>query len=226
MNGTPVIADNLLYLDERKSEYSYLKILPKYLKRRPLSLKQALDECVLSGSERSLSFIYKKYYGYLMAVALRYVKEEMEAEDVVNEAFVKIFRKISEFNYESDEMVMEKTFKAWIARITVNTSIDKLRTRKEVDSLDDVSATDLSSHAIMVSTRLEEQDIMKLLYQLPDIQRSIFNLYEIEGYSHQEISQMLNVPESTSRTYLTRAKSRLRKLYMDQFCDLPSINHS
>jgi len=161
-----------------------------------------------------------------MAVALRYVREEMEAEDVVNESFVKVFRKLHEFNYENDELVIEKTFKSWIARITVNTSIDKLRARKEVDSLDDVSANDLSAHAIMVSTRLEEQDIMKLLYQLSEIQRSIFNLYEIEGYSHQEIGQMLNVPESTSRTYLTRAKSRLRKLYMDQFCDLPSINHS
>lgn len=191
-----------------------------------MTLKQALDECVLSSTERSQSFIYKKYYGYLMAVALRYVREEMEAEDVVNESFVKVFRKLHEFNYENDELVIEKTFKSWIARITVNTSIDKLRARKEVDSLDDVSANDLSAHAIMVSTRLEEQDIMKLLYQLPEIQRSIFNLYEIEGYSHQEIGQMLNVPESTSRTYLTRAKSRLRKLYMDQFCDLPSINYS
>ncbi len=203
-----------------------MKILPKYLNRKPLTLKQALDECVLSSTERSQSFIYKKYYGYLMAVALRYVREEMEAEDVVNESFVKVFRKLHEFNYENDELVIEKTFKSWIARITVNTSIDKLRARKEVDSLDDVSANDLSAHAIMVSTRLEEQDIMKLLYQLSEIQRSIFNLYEIEGYSHQEIGQMLNVPESTSRTYLTRAKSRLRKLYMDQFCDLPSINHS
>ncbi len=203
-----------------------MKILPKYLNRKPLTLKQALDECVLSSTERSQSFIYKKYYGYLMAVALRYVREEMEAEDVVNESFVKVFRKLHEFNYENDELVIEKTFKSWIARITVNTSIDKLRARKEVDSLDDVSANDLSAHAIMVSTRLEEQDIMKLLYQLPEIQRSIFNLYEIEGYSHQEIGQMLNVPESTSRTYLTRAKSRLRKLYMDQFCDLPSINYS
>ena len=226
MDGTTILENKLLYLDKRESERSFLKILPKYLKKKPLTLKQALDECVLSGTERSQSFLYKKFYGYLMAVALRYVKEEMEAEDVVNESFVKIFRKITEFTYESDELIAEKTFKSWIARITVNTSIDKLRARKEVDSLEDVSAHDMASHAVMVSTRLEEQDIMKLLYQLPDIQRSIFNLYEIEGYSHQEIGQMLNVPESTSRTYLTRAKSRLRKLYMEQFYSLQTINHS
>src|SRR5690606_29392654 len=93
-------------------------------------------------------------------------------------------------------------------------------------SSDLVSANELSSHAIMVSTRLEEQDILKLLQQLPEIQRSIFSLYEIEGYSHQEIGQMLNVPESTSRTYLTRAKGRLRKLYTDQFCAVQTIHHS
>ncbi len=226
MDGTVVLENNLLYLDKRESERSFLKILPKYLKNKPLTLKQALEECVLSSTERSQSFLYKKYYGYMMAVALRYVREEMEAEDVVNESFVKVFRKIKEFSYESDEEVMEKTFKSWIARITVNTSIDKIRARKEVDSLDDVSAGELSSHAIMVSTRLEEQDILKLLQQLPEIQRSIFSLYEIEGYSHQEIGQMLNVPESTSRTYLTRAKSRLRKLYTDQFCGIHTIHHS
>jgi|GEM_PF-64009 len=226
MDGTAILEDDLLYLDKRESERSFLKILPKYLKRRPLSLKQALEECALSATERSQSFLYKKYYGYLMAVALRYVKDEMEAEDVVNESFVKVFRKIHEFTYDSDEGIMEKTFKSWIARIAVNTSIDKIRARKEMDSLDDVSANELSSHAIMVSTRLEEQDILKLLQQLPEIQRSIFSLYEIEGYSHQEIGQMLNVPESTSRTYLTRAKGRLRKLYTDQFCAVQTIHHS
>lgn len=204
-----------------------MKILPKYLKKNtPLSLKKALDECVVSDTERSKSFIYKKFYGYLMAVALRYIQEEMEAEDIVNESFVKVFRKLNAFSFHEDEEVLEKTFKAWIARITVNTSIDKLRAKKEIESIDDVSDKELVHHAVMVSTKLEEQDILKLLYELPEIQRSIFNLYEIEGYSHEEIGKLLNVPESTSRTYLTRAKSKLRKLYMDQVSELQNIHHS
>ncbi|MBE8720584.1 RNA polymerase sigma factor [Sphingobacterium sp. Ka21] len=204
-----------------------MKILPKYLKKNtPLSLKKALDECVVSDTERSKSFIYKKFYGYLMAVALRYIQEEMEAEDIVNESFVKVFRKLKAFSFHEDEEVLEKTFKAWIARITVNTSIDKLRAKKEIESIDDVSDKELVHHAVMVSTKLEEQDILKLLYELPEIQRSIFNLYEIEGYSHEEIGKLLNVPESTSRTYLTRAKSKLRKLYMDQVSELQNIHHS
>ncbi|TJY65627.1 sigma-70 family RNA polymerase sigma factor [Sphingobacterium alkalisoli] len=204
-----------------------MKILPKYLKKnKPLSLKMALEECVVSDTERSKSFIYKKFYGYLMAVALRYIQDEMEAEDVVNESFVKVFRKLNAFSFHDDEEVLEKTFKAWIARITVNTSIDKLRAKKEIESIDDVSDKDLVHHAVTASTKLEEQDILRLLYELPEIQRSIFNLYEIEGYSHEEIGRLLNVPESTSRTYLTRAKSKLRKLYMDQVSELQNIHHS
>lgn len=204
-----------------------MNILPKYFqKKTSLTLKSALEECVLADSERSKSFIYKKFYGYLMAVALRYVKDEMEAEDVVNESFVKIFRKVRDFSFDSDDQVIEKTFKAWMARVTVNTSIDKIRSKKETYALDDVHDGELAQHAVNSSTRLEENDILNLLYGLPEIQRSIFNLYEIEGYSHEEIGKLLNIPESTSRTYLTRAKARLRKLYTDQFSVLDNINHS
>ncbi|MCI0921816.1 RNA polymerase sigma factor [Sphingobacterium rhinopitheci] len=204
-----------------------MSILPKYFKKKaPLTLKLALEECVLLNSERSKSFLYKRFYGYLMAVSIRYVKDEMEAEDVVNESFVKIFNKINGFSFENDELIIEKTFKAWIARITVNTSIDKLRVKKGNYALDDLTDADLKSHAVMISTSLEEKDIMNLLNSLTDVQRSIFNLYEIEGYSHDEIGKMLQIPESTSRTYLTRAKSKLRQLYMEQFEILEKINHS
>lgn len=204
-----------------------MKILPKYFQKKvALTLKSALEECVLLDTERSKSFIYKQFYGYLMAVALRYVKDEMEAEDVVNESYVKVFRKIKDFSFENENHIVEKTFKAWMARITVNTSIDKIRAKKETYALDDVHEGDMIHHAVSSSTRLEENDILKLLYELPEIQRSIFNLYEIEGYSHEEIGKLLNIPESTSRTYLTRAKARLRKLYTDQFSVLNTINHS
>jgi len=204
-----------------------VSLLPRYFKKKtPLTFWLALEECALEDTERSKSFLYKKFYGYLMAVALRYIAEEMEAEDVVNESFVKIFRKIKDFKVDEDSEVAEKTFKGWMARITVNTSIDKLRSKKEVYSLDDYTDKDLAIHAVPVSTSLEEKDILNLLNTLPAIQKSIFNLYEIEGYSHEEIGQMLNIPESTSRTYLTRAKVRLRKAYTEQYALLNTINHS
>lgn len=204
-----------------------MNILPKYFKKKvPLTLQLALEECVSSDSERSKSFIYKKFYGYLMAVSIRYVKDVMEAEDVVNESFVKIFKNINRFSFDYNEISVEKRFKSWIARVVVNTSIDKLRVKKDLEGFDDLTDADLKSQSVMISTQLEENDIIRLLNSLPTIQKSIFNLYEIEGYSHEEIGKLLGIPESTSRTYLTRAKTKLRTLYMKQFEVLEKVNHS
>ena len=168
-------------------------------------------------TERGKAFIYRSYYGYAMAVVLRYVSAEMEAEEIVNESFVKVFRKIDAFEMHTEDEILEKTFKSWLARIAVNTSIDVLRRKKPTDLLEDTSEADLKPHAVMIADTLAVQDILKLLDRIPELQRTIFNLFEIEGYSHDEIGQLLNIPESTSRTYLTRAKQRLRKLYHEEF---------
>ncbi|MGN0003802.1 MAG: RNA polymerase sigma factor [Sphingobacterium composti] len=207
-----------LEIEKRPSSSARVSIVSRYFKRNsPLTLKSALEDCLVRQSERSQSFLYKRFYGYMMAVSLRYVKNEMEAEDIVNESFVKIFRKLSNFEILTDEKALEKSFKGWIARITVNTSIDKLRAQKITLDIDDINEIDIESNAVSMSSNLEVNDILALLNKLPEIQRMIFNLYEIEGYSHDEISKQLNIPDSTSRTYLTRAKAKLRSLYQEQF---------
>lgn len=207
-----------LELENRPSSYTRVSIVSRYFKRNsPLTLKSALEDCLAHKTERSQSFLYKRFYGYMMAVSLRYVKNEMEAEDIVNESFVKIFRKLSNFEILEDENALEKSFKGWIARITVNTSIDKLRAQKVTLDIDDINELEIENNSVAISSNLEVNDILKLLNKLPEIQRMIFNLYEIEGYSHDEISKQLNIPDSTCRTYLTRAKARLRMLYQEQF---------
>lgn len=207
-----------LELENRPSSYTRVSIVSRYFKRNsPLTLKSALEDCLAHQTERSQSFLYKRFYGYMMAVSLRYVKNEMEAEDIVNESFVKIFRKLSNFEILEDESALEKSFKGWIARITVNTSIDKLRAQKVTLDIDDINELEIENNSVAISSNLEVNDILKLLNKLPEIQRMIFNLYEIEGYSHDEISKQLNIPDSTCRTYLTRAKARLRMLYQEQF---------
>lgn len=204
-----------------------MRIFPKIFKRSgPLTLKLALEECLVHPSERSHSYIYKKFYGYMMAISLRYVKNEMEAEDVVNESFVKIFQKLDNFQILDEEKALEKSFKGWIARITVNTSIDKLRAQKTALDLDEVNESDLLYDSVAVTSKLDVSDILKLLDKLPEVQRIIFNLYEIEGYSHEEISKQINIPESTCRTYLTRAKAKLRMLYQQQFGNMENIKVS
>ena len=192
-------------------------IFNKYLKNQvPLSLQTALEQCSMSNSEKSKAFIYKKYYGYIMAIVIRYMRNEMEAEELTNECFVKIFNKLSSFSVHENAEILEKMFRSWIGRIAVNTSIDALRVRKQLYRIDDLSSTELIHCSVANDSSLEYQDIIAMIRELPEIQRTIFNMYEIEGYSHDEISKTLEIPESTSRTYLTRAKQKLRKLYERQ----------
>lgn len=179
-----------------------------------MSLESAVKRCVQIGDERSKEFIYKSCYGYIRAITMRYVKNEFDAEELTNESFIRAFNKIETFNSAELGDRFEKSFRAWLARIAVNISIDFLRAQKQLLALDDVSESEIEHQPVHVADDLYVEDIMKLLLQLPEIQRTIFNLYEVEGYSHEEVSVLLAIPESTSRTYLTRAKKKLRELYL------------
>ncbi len=192
------------------------------MRKHPPTLRVALERCVASESELSKAFIYKKYYGYIKAVVLRYVKVDVESEEVINESFVKVFRKLHSFEQHANDEVLEKTFRSWMARISVNTAIDMLRVKKQMQFIDDEEGTEIGNLSVSMASNLEANDILKLLDDLPSVQKAIFNLYEIEGYSHEEISKMLDIPESTSRTYLTRAKQKLRALY-NKFMDQENI---
>ncbi len=188
----------------------------RYLKgKHALSLESAVRGCAQTGDERSKEFIYKNCYGYIRAITMRYVKNEFDAEELTNESFIRAFNKIDTFNSGDSGDRFEKSFRAWLARIAVNISIDFLRGQKQFVALDDVNETEIEHHPVAVSGDLHVEDILKLLLQLPEIQRTIFNLYEVEGYSHEEVSVLLAIPESTSRTYLTRAKKKLRQLYLE-----------
>lgn len=191
----------------------------KLNRKKPTSLREALGDCLLSDSERGKEYVYKKLYGYVMAVTLRYLRNEYEAEEVVNECFVKAFEKLDTFVQQEEDAVLEKTFRSWLARIAVNSCIDFLR-KKKLDAstpVDELTGSDLQKHVVYNAQELEQNDILTLLEKLSDVQRTIFNLYEIEGYTHEEISERLSIPESTSRTYLMRAKRRLRELYENLF---------
>ena len=133
---------------------------------------------------------------------MRYCNARDEAMEVVNDAFIKVFNAIN--NFDSD-----KPFKAWLRTILVNTAID--RRRKDIKfqlNVDLENATPaISANAIET---LNVQDILKMMKELPPIQTAIFNLYEIDGYSHDEIAELLAIPASSSRVYLSRAKEKLR----------------
>lgn len=178
------------------------------------NLQWAVHACAVQNDEFAKEFIYKKMYGYVTVVVSRYIKSIHDTEELVNETFIKAFKAIHKFSYsEENEEKMENFFYGWIGRIAANLSIDHLRSKKQFHAQDDSGETELMYVSVSPSSDLEVEDIMKLLNKIPDIQRVIFNLYELEGYSHEEIAKKLNIPESTSRTYLTRGKQKLRMLY-------------
>lgn len=177
-----------------------------------IGFKDVIKGCIKNRNE-SKELLYKAFYGYLMAVVLRYVNNRAEAEEIVNDTFLKSFNALHKFTIQAENELAIAVFKAWIAKIASRTAIDFLRSRKLFVPLDEVIANEEPITSINVLNQLNAKDILKLLDDLPDIQRVIFNLYEIEGYSHQEISKLLEIPESSCRVYLTRAKEKLRKLY-------------
>ncbi|HKG05869.1 MAG TPA: RNA polymerase sigma factor [Pedobacter sp.] len=177
-----------------------------------LGLEDAIEGC-LKNNNKSKEMIYKSFYGYLMGVVLRYVNDRNDAEELVNDTFIKIFKSIGQFSFPNEEGGLQKAFKGWIARISSRTAIDFLRAKKTHVYVDEIVEEQQPFTQINVISQLNAQDILKLLNILPETHRIIFNMYEIEGFSHDEISKMLNIPESSSRVYLTRAKSKLRELY-------------
>jgi RNA polymerase sigma-70 factor (ECF subfamily) len=162
-----------------------------------------------SGSLKYQELLYKQFYGYAMGISLRYSLDRDDALEVANDAFIKAFNAIKSYD-------TGKPFKPWLRAIIVNTAID--RRRKDLKfqlNMDLDGAEQLPGHYTVVET-LNAQDILNLLRELPAIQHTIFNLYEIDGYNHDEISVMLNIPASSSRVYLSRAKEKLRRMIKEE----------
>ena len=177
-----------------------------------LKIEEALKGC-LQNKTKSKEMIYKSFYGYLMGVVFRYVNDRNDAEELVNDCFIKIFKNIATFTFPENPDQLQKAFKGWIAKISSRTAIDFLRTKKTKMYVDDIEEHQHPITEVNVISALNVQDILSLLDALPETQRIIFNMYEIEGFSHEEISKMLDISGSSSRVYLTRAKNKLRTLY-------------
>lgn len=171
---------------------------------RGIAEEELIRQC-RSGSLKYQELLYKRFYGYAMSIGLRYSLNRDDALEVVNDAFIKVFNSMQ--SYESD-----RPFKAWLRTIIVNTAID--RRRKDLKfqlNIELENAPPLVS-SINAVDNLNLQDILNLMKELPPVQLTIFNLYEIDGYNHDEIGAMLNMPASSSRVYLSRAKEKLRKM--------------
>jgi RNA polymerase sigma-70 factor (ECF subfamily) len=146
-----------------------------------------------------------------MSICIRYIPNQDEAMEAVNDSYLKLFDNLNGYD-------KSKPFKSWFAKIIVNTAIDSYRKNLKHSSLVSISnALEQDEKEPEIVQELSAEEIIKLLAKLPDNLRITFNLYEIEGYSHEEIGEILGIAESSSRANLTRAKQILRTLYMQHF---------
>lgn len=178
-------------------------------------------ELILKGCQNNIEHhkeaLYRGFYGYLKGVVIRYVNDFHFAEELVNDSFIKIFNNISSFNALGQSGDITTSFKAWVAKIASRTAIDFLRKKKIDFNREDIADIQVAAVSYSQDRLGEVRDIMNLLNELPKTQKTIFNLYEIEGFTHQEISGLLAIPENVSRSYLSRAKTRLKALYSENF---------
>jgi RNA polymerase sigma-70 factor (ECF subfamily) len=149
----------------------------------------------------------------MMAVCMRYASSRMEAEDMLQEGFIKVFDNIGKFK-------MEGSLEGWVRRIMVNNAINKIRSNKiKFEELGNVS-DDFMQYDKNIIDKMSEQDILKLISQMPQGYKYVFNMYAIEGLSHKEIADNLGIEEASSRSQYAKAKKYLQQ----QIIKLEKIN--
>lgn len=168
----------------------------------------SIEKCKQNNRVAQLQ-VYNQYCDGMFAVAMRFVKDTMEAEDIVQEAFIKAFTKL-------DQYKAEVTFGAWLKRIVINKCIDLLKSKKQhMLQLDEVHLKVVDSsyeNEWLVDDIITLEDVKDAINKLPDKYQYVVMLYLIEGYDHQEIAEILNITEVASRTQLSRGKVQLKEL--------------
>jgi RNA polymerase sigma factor (sigma-70 family) len=177
-----------------------------------LKIYRTADNELIEGCKRhdqhAQRFLYEHFSGKMFALCCRYVKDKMEAEDVLITSFTKIFDRISQFKNEG-------SFEGWIRRIVVNESLSYLRRNKSMYLETDLEAAEREPDYDQLENQLEAEDLMKLIAGLPAGYRIVFNMYAVDGYSHKEIADQLGITESTSKSQLSRARVALQKALIE-----------
>ncbi|HEY0744625.1 MAG TPA: sigma-70 family RNA polymerase sigma factor [Chryseosolibacter sp.] len=152
--------------------------------------------------------LYDLYASKMYAICFRYVRNAMEAEDVLVMAFTKIFDRIDQFKGEG-------SFEGWIRRVMVNEALTHLRKSRAMYVETELEQADREPDYDRLSDHLEAEDLHKMIQELPPGYRVVFNMYAIDGYSHKEIAEQLGISENTSKSQLSRARTYLQKILLE-----------
>ena len=169
-----------------------------------------LVERIRKKDQRAMSQLYQMYVEELSSVCYRYVPDEDDAKDVLQNSFVKIFTTISALDYRGED-----SFKAWMKRIVANEALRYMKQKKKLVFVEYHAATQDSADDEPQPERLSPDDLHRLISELPDGYRMVVNLYVFEGYSHRQIAELLSISERTSASQFYHAKRLLAKSIKD-----------
>lgn len=173
-------------------------------------LNNIIKQCIKE-DRKAQKELYKLYYSKMMNVCYRYAKNSDDAQDLLQDGFVKVFSHLKSYDFKG-------SFEGWIRKIMVNTAIDFYRKNKGIYFVED------DNNFILETVRIESADsiysnfgvdeIMHSIQQLSPVYKTVFNMYVIDGYSHKEISEQLNISEGTSKSNLSKAKQNLQEILL------------
>jgi len=173
-------------------------------------LQKIVEGCI-KGKRKYQEQLFKLFYGKMMGVCMRYAKDQDEAQDMVQNGFIKIFSKLDVYNFEG-------SLEGWIRRIMVNTAIDQIRKNKrdpfsieDDQRIQNVEEDIPFSDEDDIDTKVKAEIAIKAISNLSPAYRTVFNLYVIEGMNHKEIAEYLGISEGTSKSNLAKAKMKLKE---------------
>jgi RNA polymerase sigma factor (sigma-70 family) len=174
-----------------------------------------VEACALNKRE-SQKILYSSFYGYAMAICDRYANRQEDAAEILNDGFLKVFREIHHYHPAYADVV--SSFKGWLRKIMVYTAIDHFRKHQKhqmVTQLDDVVYQPVTASEDAVD-KLSYEEIIRSVQELSPGYRTVFNLFVIEGFSHDEIASQLGISTGTSKSNLSKARKQLQKILFKQ----------
>ena len=180
------------------------------MKELILNEEELIRRCV-KGDRRAQESLFNQFYQDFYLIAMRYLSDHHDAEDVIIQSFTRVFKSLSKFSHEGPGSLGR-----WVRTILINETIRSLKRRKLIQFNEGIQYLNRPTSEANALQQMQANDILRMIEKLPTGYRTVFNLYVVEGYSHKEVAKMLGISESTSKTQLKKARHHLMNTINDE----------
>lgn len=173
------------------------------MKELILNEEELIKRCT-KGDRHAQEFLFNQFYKELYSIAMRYLSDHHDSEDIIIQSFTRVFKSLKSFSYKG-----QGSLGRWVRTILINEAIRSLKKRRLIQYNEDIKHLDLPNSDTNALQQMQASDIMRMVGKLPTGYRTVFNLFIVEGYLHKEIAQMLGISENTSKSQLKKARHQL-----------------